>query len=327
MAQTLADLQGSERATLGPSTLHLFWDLFGMLAAEGVSICMDSGVYPILRWAVERAAARGARVRSFQHHDVASLWKLLNQPGPRRARRVIVTDGFCPSCGKVAPIARYLELARAHGGLMVIDDTQALGIFGHAPDSEAPYGKGGGGITRYFNTTRADVLVISSLSKAFGVPIASLSGSSNLVRWFESASDTRVHCSPPSIAAVHAAQNALALNRHHGDALRLRLARLVCRFRERLKEAGLATTGGLFPVQTLANVSGSDATSVHERLMRAGIRSVLRRGDNGGGPQLSLIITALHNSNEIDRLADVIAYAGRRNGPSKDFRRENHEIQ
>ena len=38
VAQALARLQGCEMATLSSSTLHLFWDLFGVLAGGRVAI-------------------------------------------------------------------------------------------------------------------------------------------------------------------------------------------------------------------------------------------------------------------------------------------------
>src|SRR5262245_64902371 len=56
----LAALQGCERATLGTSTLHLFWDLFGLFPAREIAIYLDAGTYAIAGWGVERAAARGA---------------------------------------------------------------------------------------------------------------------------------------------------------------------------------------------------------------------------------------------------------------------------
>ena len=49
--------------------------------------------------------------------------------------------------------------------------------------------------------------------------------------------ETRVHCSPPSVANIRAAAHALELNRTCGDALRLRLAGLVGRFRTALPSA------------------------------------------------------------------------------------------
>jgi 8-amino-7-oxononanoate synthase len=128
VADALAALQGCERGTLVPSTLHLFWDLLGMLPSHGVKVHMDAGLYPIARWGIERAAARSVPVRSFPHHDAEALWRQLKRDAHRHVRPVVVTDGFCPDCGRVAAIAAYLESVRAFGGQLILDDTQALGV-------------------------------------------------------------------------------------------------------------------------------------------------------------------------------------------------------
>lgn len=306
LTRALAELQGCERATVGPSTLHLFWDLFGQFEGNRVSIYMDSGVYPIARWGIERAAARGARVYNFSHHDADALERALKKE-EGRARPLIVTDGFCPACGKPAPIARYLAQARARGGILILDDTQAMGILGSAPGQGAPYGRGGGGMMRYSGISGPDLMVISSLAKGFGVPMAVLSGSASDVERFETKSDTRVHCSPPSVAVFHAAAHALFVNRHRGEGTRFRLARLVSHFRKRLAEVGLSAVGGLFPVQTLKTSPEFDPMILHERLLDCGIRTVLRRSHGGQGVRLTIIITALHHRHEIDFAVAALA--------------------
>src|SRR5712692_3946714 len=93
VAQEIAALQGCERGTLGTSTLHLFWDLFGILAGQRVRIYMDAGAYPIARWGVERAAARGAAVCSFRHHDPEALKRQLGRSPDYGLRPLVVTDG------------------------------------------------------------------------------------------------------------------------------------------------------------------------------------------------------------------------------------------
>ncbi|HXH01992.1 MAG TPA: aminotransferase class I/II-fold pyridoxal phosphate-dependent enzyme [Candidatus Competibacteraceae bacterium] len=326
VAEALAELQGCERATLGPSTLHLFWDLFGMLANRG-AIYMDAGVYPIARWGVERAAARGVPVRQFSHYDPQALEQRLKQDASGRLRPVVIADGFCPGCGKPAPIAAYLESARALGGCLVLDDTQALGLFGHSPGPDAPYGRGGGGSLCWGKIAGPEVLVVSSLAKGLGVPVAVLAGAKTTVDWFERRSKTRMHCSPPSIVAIHAAEHALAVNRKCGDALRLRLAQLVSRFRKRLARQGLSTIGGLFPVQTLAPLPNLDAGLLHQRLYQLGIRTVLHRARNGHGPRISFLITALHGPDDIDRAADALAYATRNAKAEVKIWGADHEIR
>src|SRR5215213_1360983 len=131
-AQALSTLQGCEAATFAPSTLHLFWDLFRVLCVgTETTIYMDAGTYPIAHWGVERVAARGVRVRRFVHHDAQSLAAQIREDERKGARPLVVTDGFCPSCGRLAPIADYLRMARERDGRLILDDTQALGILGH----------------------------------------------------------------------------------------------------------------------------------------------------------------------------------------------------
>jgi 8-amino-7-oxononanoate synthase len=307
VAQQLAALQGCERGVLGPSTFHLFWDLFGMLSCHRVAVYVDAGTYPIARWGVERSAGRGVLVREFAHHDAEAFRRGLRHDGQRNLRPVVLSDGFCPVCGKAAPLAAYLEAVRARGGWMVVDDTQALGIFGRSPAPDAPYGRGGGGMLPRLNLGGPDVLVISSLAKAFGAPVAILSGSKEIVKEFELKSETRMHCSPPSLPAIRAAQQALAVNREFGDDLRLRLASLVHRFRQPAAQAGFLCSGDHFPVQTISLASDTDASNLHRHLLDRGVRTVLHRGHDGRALRLSFLISAQHTPAEIDLATTLLA--------------------
>src|SRR5258705_8529667 len=138
VAQRLARLLRCERAALAPSTLHLYWDLFDLLARDHIAIYVDAGTYPIARWGIERAAAKGVRTATFPTHDSAALEYLLYRDRQEGFRPVVVTDGICPETGRTAPLPDYLRLVREWGGYLVVDDTQALGILGKDPTQDAP---------------------------------------------------------------------------------------------------------------------------------------------------------------------------------------------
>ena len=307
-ARDLAALQGCRRGSLAPSTLHLFWDLFGLLADGRPSIFLDEGLYPVGCWGVERAMGRGVPARPFRHHDPGALLRRMEQT-PGRRQPIVVADGFCPDCGEPAPIADYLEIARARDGLLILDDTQALGLLGHSPGRDAPYGRGGGGSLRHDGAAGPDVILISSMAKGFGVPAAVISGPAAVIDDFEARGKTRVHSSPPSAAVIAAARHALEWNRRRGDAARRRLARLVIRFHRQLSDAGLHADGGLFPVQSLRPPPGVDAVELHDRLLRLGVRTVLGRGRRGDGPRVRFVINARHCEPEIDRAVDALTMA------------------
>jgi 8-amino-7-oxononanoate synthase len=298
IAGEFAALVGCERATPVASTLHLFWDLFGLLARDRVRIYMDEGSYAIARWGVERAAARGVPVRGFPHRDATALCDLIEQDRCSRRRPVVVADGFCPTCGGAAPLLEFLQCVAPRHGYVVIDDTQALGVLGEQ----------GGGSLRRQGVRSSDVIVGSSLAKGFGAPMAMLAGSAGLIRRFEAESDTRVHCSPPSIATLRAAEQALIVNRSHGDRIRRYLALLVCRFQAGLRAIGLVADGGPFPVQTL-RPAGIAAEVLRVRLLRLGIRTIVVRRCREIVARVAFLITALHRHSDIDMAVEAIGQA------------------
>ena len=309
LASALAELQGCERATLLPSTLHLFFDLFEVLRSEGMRLYIDAGAYPMARWGAERAASRGALLRQFPHYDPVSAQHMIERDSASGLRPVILADGFCPDCGRAAPLPEYLCCVLRDRGYVVLDDTQALGIWGQAPDEHNPYGSGGGGSLRLHNICSPNVIIGSSLAKGFGVPIAALSGGAELIGQFVRRSETRVHASPPSIAVLRAAHHALMVNAARGDAIRRYLAELVSRFRKRNRLAGISGPGGIFPVQTVAPDPHKDPVRLHRILRTAGVRTLVAREPTVPAARLLFVFNALHGIEDIDQATSILTAA------------------
>jgi 8-amino-7-oxononanoate synthase len=308
IAEALAELQGCEHVTLLPSTLHLFFDLFEVLRREGIRLYVDAGAYPIARWGAERAASRSVLVRQFPHYDPVSAQRMIEQDSVSGFRPVILADGFCPDCGRVAPLPEYLRCVIREGGYVVLDDTQALGIWGRAPCELHPYGSGGGGSLRLHNICSPNVIVGSSLAKGFGVPLAMLGGGAKFIRQFMRRSETRVHSSPPSLAVLHAADHALTVNAARGDAIRRHLAELVTSFRE-LSGRDLFFPRGIFPVQALASDPHRDPARLYRMLRGAGVRTIVVRERTAPGERLVFVFNALHRIEDVDQAAQILVAA------------------
>src|SRR5471032_1046109 len=239
LAARLAALQGCAAACLMPSTLHLFWDLFGMLADEPWALLIDAGAYPIARWGARQAALRGLPLRVFPH-DAADAARRLAQRALRAGRRpLILADGYSPGSVRAPPLAAYARIAADCGGYLVLDDTQVLGLRGAE----------GGGSARLAGVGGPRVLVGASLAKAFGAPLAVLAGDAGVVRRFEMRSQTRRHASPPSAAVIAAGARALDINRSCGAQLRRSLAARIRQWRAGLARLDIDARGGGFPVQ------------------------------------------------------------------------------
>jgi 8-amino-7-oxononanoate synthase len=306
VAATLADLQACDQVTLLPSTLHLFFDLFEVLRHKGISLFVDSRAYPIVRWGAERAAAQGVPFRLIRHYDPNATRRAIDASFEKGRRPVVVADGFCPDCGRSAPLEDYLRCVEQHDGYVVLDDTQALGIWGTDPSSREPYGIGGGGSLRLHAIRSPRLIVGASLAKAFGVPLAALAASNSFIRYFTHRSKTRVHTSPPSIVILRAAEHALLVNARHGDQIRRRLAHVVGYFRDSISDTGLLRTDGVFPVQIIGSHPGADAVKLHRVFRHAGIRTAVTQEPITGETKLPIVFCAWHTVADVDRLASIL---------------------
>ena len=133
---------------------------------------------------------------------------------------------------------------------MLVDDTQAVGILGESANDSCPYGIGGGGSLRHEAIHSDEVVVVNSLAKAFGVPVSRWWAEvGQSFRWLRSSGLMRTHGSPPSVAEIGAAAQAIQQNRRHGETLRARLAHNVAHLRRGLNQLGIVANRSLFPVQ------------------------------------------------------------------------------
>jgi 8-amino-7-oxononanoate synthase len=319
----LARLTGTDQAVLATSTLHAFWDLFVVRAClanrsgePGIALYLDAASYPISRWGVERATGHGVPALTVPHHDPEALRRILASRRTRGLRPVLVADGFCPGCGRAAPLAEFLRVIRDAGGELVLDDTQPLGLLG-SPQQGSSYGVGGGGSLRHARVSGPDLILVSSLAKAFGVPVAMVTGSAGFIRGYLALSQTRVHCSPPSSAHLSAGAHALMVNQCSGERLRARLADLVDRFQYGLGQAGLPVPRGTFPVQSLRFPSPLDPVLVHRELLGLGIRAVLHRSSCLGGVAVSFLITARHSAANVDAAISALVRAANASQPAR----------
>ncbi len=301
----IAALQGCEAAIFATSTFHLFWDFFDLLSDEEVVIYLEEGTYPIAQWGLERATAQGVPVFSFLSQSPESLDSLLSQNSAGKRRPVVVVDGVSSTLWSPTPLSDYLRAIEPFGGLVVVDDTQALGLLGYSPNTQAPFGLGGGGSLRWHQIESPNVLLVSSLAKGFGVPISVFSGSTQMVKWFGMNSRTLEHCSPPCFPLLHAVEHALVINESEGDELRGRLAENVRIFQSILQDAGFLEIGPLFPVQVVVSPELSDPEFFEGELRARGVRALFQKSGNNRA-RVVLGITAEHSPDEIEFSAHVL---------------------
>jgi 8-amino-7-oxononanoate synthase len=307
VAADLAYLTGSQAGLLYPSTLHLFRDLFAAVASRGAMLLIDARAYPIARWGADHVRLDGTPCETYPHHDATALARKARRAFRSGLRPIIVTDGLCPSCGRLAPLPELARVAEYHGGHLIIDDTQALGVVGRPWGVAAPLGQGGGGTLAWYGLQGPHISAGCSLAKGFGAPLAVLLGGKDTIARVGVGGECRVHASPPSVAVIAAARQALAANTATGDLLRARLMRRTRQLREGVIRIGANLLSAMpLPIQVAALPSAQFARSLLNALEIKGIRAVVTKACSGG-LGLSILLTARHTAADVDRLIAALA--------------------
>jgi 8-amino-7-oxononanoate synthase len=306
VSKYVARMQGLEEGIAAPSTLHIYSDLFELLKKKRIVLFIDEKIYPVSKYGIEKLQSNQARVQSFRHFDAAHLNALVKANVSDGVTPVIMSDGWCPLCGKAAPIQKYISSIRQLNGTILIDDTQAFGILGEHQHEKMPYGKGGGGILKWLNIHDDSIVTVTSLAKAFGVPMAVIGGTSAFIAAFKESSRTRIHSSPVSIVHLQAALNAFRANYNKGDLLRNKLWQNICLFKNKINQKTVLTGGGIFPVQNTRCRSSNETIRLYERLKKNKISTVLLSLHNEHIPVISFIIRPDHTPGQIMELVSCI---------------------
>jgi 8-amino-7-oxononanoate synthase len=290
LERRLAHWVAAHDAVVGTSTLHLMLEVAGACARGRGQLFMESSSYTISRHALQLARGRGVSIGSFPAGDARALDRALQQTG--RTAYVLCDAWSYP--GKLKRLQDYSRICAQYGAILVVDDTQAMGILGVKPADRtaAPYGTGGAGTIRHLGLEGDHILVIASLAKAFGIPLAFAAGCPELVSAIRSGELAHA-CSPPDLWTVRAAHRALDLNEQLGERSRKCLQRAVAEL-----QRALGTTGsGLFPVQSWHFDSSLRAHRVWQQLWQAGVWTLLRGPVPGTRIRASIIflVTALHD--------------------------------
>lgn len=301
LALTMARRIGTTEGVLARTSLHGLVDALAT-RAPGATILLDEAVYPISQWAAGAvsAARPGAIPVTFRHHDADDAAR----KAARHRTVVLVTDGLCGSCLKLAPLRDLADVARRHDGELIVDDTLAAGVLGSRAGALPVFGTGGGGTAAWLGVEPG--LTVASLAKGLSAPLAVIAGSAARIERVRREGPARVHAGPPTAADVAALRS--AIGERTLDARRQRLTRLVSRVRRAFDELDLRPLGMPFPV--VASEGGrSDPLVIHRALAASGIRSLATTGRCTGRPTLTLCLRADQRDAELDRLERALRAA------------------
>jgi 8-amino-7-oxononanoate synthase len=135
-------------------------------------------------------------VKKFRHNDMADLERMLQFYNGRG--KLIVVDGVFSMEGDIVNLPRLVELAKAYGARIMIDDAHGIGVLG----------KTGRGTAEHFGLESEVDLIMGTYSKSLASIGGFIAGSEDIIHFIKhSARSLIFSASPPpaSVAAVSAA--------------------------------------------------------------------------------------------------------------------------
>ena len=262
LEQALGDWLGRERVLLYPSGFQANIAAVQALADRHTWVLADRLIHHSLLVGIQ---ASGAKLRRFQHNDLADLEALLvraRRDAPQR-RLLVLSESLFSMEGSSPDVAAIAELCANHGAALLLDEAHSLGVLGDG-------GRGlGYGI--------AEISLISgTFGKAFGSGGAFLAGNATVGDWLLQHSGPfrySTALAPPLVAAAAAGLRAIQEREPERRALLERAER----WRNALEAAGWPRPGGSGPILPLMVGDDQRALTLQAQLEQAGLLSVAIR--------------------------------------------------
>lgn len=296
-----ARLVGASAAVSSRSALHALIDVLSVLVPPGGNVLVDEHAYPIGFWAAATVSLKGGQVITYRHHQAEHARSLC-----RRGRvSVVLTDGWCGSCNRPAPLSDLDQIASGHGARLVVDDSLAVGVLG--PRSHAGFGCGGAGTAGWLGHPSRRLVTVSSLAKAFGAPLAMISGPAKVVTAVRHNGPARMHGSGPTAADAAALAVAMSLPAALLQRRRDALWRNTMWVRCAVSQHGAVPIGLPFPVVLVDGLT--DPLLAARSLRHSGVGSlVVRRRCQPAAPSaLALLVRSDHRPADLAALNTALA--------------------
>ncbi|HWX74084.1 MAG TPA: aminotransferase class I/II-fold pyridoxal phosphate-dependent enzyme, partial [Solirubrobacteraceae bacterium] len=139
LEERLASFDHSEACLLFGSGYLANLGVIGALAGPGDAVFSDELNHASI---IDGCRVSRAEVIVYRHLDVEHLeWSMRHHRHDRVARRLIVTDSVFSMDGDLAPLEAIVEIARAHGARVAVDEAHATGTVG--PDGRGAIAEAG----------------------------------------------------------------------------------------------------------------------------------------------------------------------------------------
>jgi 8-amino-7-oxononanoate synthase len=123
----LAEWMGTEEAIVFTTGHQANVGTLGTLLGPGDTVIADSGDHASI---LDGCLLSRAKLRPYRHGRLDKLEKMLQRAGDDGGGVLVVVDGVFSMEGDVADLPRIVELCKAHGARLMVDEAHGAGVLG-----------------------------------------------------------------------------------------------------------------------------------------------------------------------------------------------------
>jgi 7-keto-8-aminopelargonate synthetase-like enzyme len=248
---------------------------------------------------LQGAILSGARRRPFPHNDYQTAETMLAELRSQYRRVLVVIEGIYSMDGDFADLPQFIDLAKRHKSLLMVDEAHSLGVMG-------PTGRG---IGEHYGVNPKDVDIwMATLSKAFGSCGGLIAGSSTLIQWLKYTVPGFVYSiglPPPAAGAALGALNLLKEEPQRVRTLQANASHFISKATKAGLNTGASGGSGVVPI-ILGNSINS--LKLSRALFKRGInvQPILYPAVEEKAARLRFFITTNHSLDQIEKTVAAV---------------------
>lgn len=300
LERQLADWVGKEAALVFSTGMQVNLGTISALVQRGDFAVLDKYDHASI---VDGAMLSQGKIKRFRHNDIADFERVLASLPPDKGKLVVV-DGLYSMEGDIAPLPEIIPICKRYGARLMVDDAHAVGVLG-----------AGRGTAAHFGVTDDVDLIMCTFSKSFASLGGFISGDEEIIHYIQHHARAFLFSASITPANTAAALAALQVMKEEPERIE-RVNSNAAKMRAGLTSLGYDIGNSTTPVVPV--IIGDDMRTIMMwwKLFEDGVyvNAVLAPGTPEGRQLLRTSYMATHTDEQLDRVLEVFAKAGKEMG-------------
>ena len=268
-------------------------------AQKGDVVLADKNIHSCL-WDGIRLSM--AQVERFSHNNPVDLREVIATVDPK-VPKMLVMEGVYSMEGHIAKLPDLIAIAEQYNCFTVLDDAHGFGVLGNQ----------GRGTADHFGLNDQVDIVCGSLSKSLASTGGFIAASREVIEYLRTNSKQTIFSAALSPSQAACALASLELMQTEAEHLE-RLWKNTKRYREILHSLGLDTWESETPAVPIVLGTKERVYPFWQALLEKGVFTVISIAPAvpAGKDLIRTAISALHTDEQLDKIADAMAYAVKR---------------